>query len=112
MSTLAKTGNTVRASAQLEKLSSRIPSGPEWLAPSWQGDLALYRPHSGGLILATERLILGDLDLYVARWRRGRQRSGDRARHHDIRCGRPGRQRNDDRVWRHDLHHDRSGHGS
>jgi hypothetical protein len=65
MSTLARTENTVQASARLTNLSSRIPSGPEELAPSWQGDIAFYRPHSARSIVATERLILDDLDLYV-----------------------------------------------
>jgi hypothetical protein len=65
MGTLARTKNTVQASARLTNLSSRIPSGPEELAPSWQGDLAVYRPHVARSIVAAERLILDDLDLYV-----------------------------------------------
>ena len=65
MSTLAKTEDTVQASAQLTRLSSRIPSGPEGLAPSWQSDIGLYRPHSARSIITTERRILGDLYRYV-----------------------------------------------
>ena len=65
MSTLARTENSVQASAHLTRLSSRIPSGPEELAPSWQSDIGLYRPHSASSIIATERRILGDLYQYV-----------------------------------------------
>jgi hypothetical protein len=65
MSTLARTEDTVQASIQLSKLSSRIPSGPEGLAPSWQSDIGLYRPHSPGSIITTQRRILGDLYRYV-----------------------------------------------
>jgi hypothetical protein len=65
MGTLARTEDTVQASAQLTKLSSRIPSGPEGLAPTWQGDIGLYRPHSASSIITTERRILGDLYRYV-----------------------------------------------
>lgn len=65
MSTLAKTDDTVQASAQLTRLSSRIPSGPEGLAPSWQSDLGRYRPHSARSIITTQRRILGDLHRYV-----------------------------------------------
>ena len=65
MSTLAKTEDTVQASAHLTRLSSRIPSGPEGLAPSWRSDIGLYRPHSARSIVATERRILGDLHRYV-----------------------------------------------
>src|SRR5215475_12350453 len=65
MSTLARTEDTVQASAQLTELSSRIPSGPEGLAPSWRSDLGLYRPHSARSIVTTERRILGDLYRYV-----------------------------------------------
>ncbi len=63
--TLAKTEDTVQASAQLTALSSRIPSGPEALAPSWQSDIGLYRPHSAKSIITTQRRILGDLYRYV-----------------------------------------------
>jgi hypothetical protein len=65
VSTLAKTEDTVQASAQLTTLSSRIPSGPEGLAPSWRSDVGLYRPHSARSIITTERRILGDLHRYV-----------------------------------------------
>ena len=65
MGTLARTQDTVKASAHLTRLSSRIPSGPEGLAPSWQSDIGLYRPHSARSIIATERRILGDLYRYV-----------------------------------------------
>src|SRR5215470_8333234 len=65
MNTLARTADTVQASADLTRLSARIPSGPEGLAPSWQSDLAFYHPHSARLILTTQRRILGDLYRYV-----------------------------------------------
>jgi hypothetical protein len=65
MGTLAKTENTVQASAHLTRLSSRIPSGPEGLAPAWQSDIGLYRPHSARSVITTERRILGDLYRYV-----------------------------------------------
>jgi hypothetical protein len=65
MSTLAKTKDTVQASAHLTRLSSRIPSGPEGLAPSWRSDIGLYRPHSARSIITTQRRILGDLYRYV-----------------------------------------------
>ncbi len=65
MSTLAKTKDTVQASTDLTRLSSRIPSGPEGLAASWQSDIGLYRPHSARSIITTERRILGDLYRYV-----------------------------------------------
>ena len=65
MSTLAKTEDTGQASAQLTGLSTRIPSGPEGLALSWQSDLGLYRPQSARSIVTTERRILGDLYRYV-----------------------------------------------
>jgi hypothetical protein len=55
MSTLARTDDTVQASALLTRLSSRIPSGPQGLAPSWQSDIGL----------TTQRQILGDLYRYV-----------------------------------------------
>ena len=63
--TLARTEDTAQASAQLTALSSRIPSGPEGLAPSWQSDIGLYRPHSARSIITTQRRILGDLHRYV-----------------------------------------------
>jgi hypothetical protein len=65
MSTLARTEDTVQASDHLTRLSSRIPSGPEVLAPSWRSDIGLYRPHSARSILTTQRQILGDLHRYV-----------------------------------------------
>jgi hypothetical protein len=65
MSTLARTDDTVQASALLTRLSSRIPSGPQGLAPSWQSDIGLYRPHSARSIITTQRQILSDLYRYV-----------------------------------------------
>jgi hypothetical protein len=65
MSTLAETGDTAQASAQLTSLSARIPSGPQGLAPSWRSDLGLYRPHTPGSVHTTQRRILGDLDRFV-----------------------------------------------
>jgi hypothetical protein len=65
MNTLARTQDTVQASANLTSLSARIPSGPQGLAPSWLSDLAFYRPHSARSILTTQRRILGDLYRYV-----------------------------------------------
>jgi hypothetical protein len=64
VSTLAKTHDTAQASASLTDLSSRLPSGPEELAPSWQSDIGLYRPHSARSIIATQRRILGALYNY------------------------------------------------
>jgi hypothetical protein len=61
VSTLAKTGDTVQANAQLTALSSQIPSGSVALASAWQNDIALFRPHSPGSIMTTEKRILGDL---------------------------------------------------
>ena len=65
VSTLAKTRDTVQASANLTVLSSQIPSGAEGLAPSWQNDVGLYQPHSVKSILTTQRRILGDLYRFV-----------------------------------------------
>jgi hypothetical protein len=65
MTTLARTEDTAQASAQLTGLSSRIPTGPQGLAPSWQGDIGLYRPHSARSISTTERRILDALYSYV-----------------------------------------------
>jgi hypothetical protein len=65
MSTLSKTKDTAVASAHLTTLSSRIPSGPEELAPAWQSDLGLYRPRAARSIIATQRQILSDLYRYV-----------------------------------------------
>jgi hypothetical protein len=65
VSTLAKTGSAGQASAELTALASRIPSGPEALAPSWQSDIGLYRPHSTRSITMTEKRILGDLYRYL-----------------------------------------------
>ncbi len=64
MSTLARTENTLQASGRLTRLSARIPSGPQELAPSWRSDLGLYHPHSARSVLTTERQILGDLYRY------------------------------------------------
>jgi hypothetical protein len=65
MSTLARTEDTLRASASLTALSSRVPSGPDELAPSWQSDIGLYRPGSARSIVTTERRILDDLYFYL-----------------------------------------------
>jgi hypothetical protein len=65
MSTLARTKDTAQASAHLTRLSSRIPFGPEELAPIWQNDLELYNPHKAASVTTTENLILGDLYQYV-----------------------------------------------
>jgi hypothetical protein len=65
VSTLVKTEDTVLASAQLAGLSSQIPSGSAGLAPSWQSDIGLYRPHSARSIITTETRILGDLYRYI-----------------------------------------------
>jgi hypothetical protein len=64
VSTLAKTGDTVQASAQLTALSSQIPSGSTALALSWQSDIGLYRPHSARSIITTQTRIVGDLYRY------------------------------------------------
>src|SRR5262249_16039816 len=64
MSTLARTEDTVRASARLTELSSRIPSGPRGLAPTWREDLGLYRPHSARSVSRAENRILHDLYRY------------------------------------------------
>src|SRR6185437_3821097 len=61
----ARTGDTARASAQLSELSSRVPGGPEQLAPAWRADLTLYRPGVAGSVGAARRRIIGDLDRYV-----------------------------------------------
>jgi hypothetical protein len=65
MSTLARSGDTNQASHQLTELSSKIPSGPEGLAPLWQKDLGLYDPRAMGSIAAARRRILGDLNHFV-----------------------------------------------
>jgi hypothetical protein len=65
MSTLARTQDVGQASAQLDNLSSRIPSGPAGLAPSWQTDIGLYRPDSARSITTTQSRILGDLRRFV-----------------------------------------------
>jgi hypothetical protein len=65
MSTLARTEDTVRASAQLTSLSSRIPFGPEALAPSWREDIGHYRPHTVGSVVTTKNRILSDLYHYI-----------------------------------------------
>ena len=65
VSTLAKTQDTVQASAQLTGLSSQVPSGSVGLAPSWQSDLGLYRPHSAKSVVTTEKRIVGDLYRFV-----------------------------------------------
>lgn len=65
MNTLARSGDTNQASHQLTELSSKVPSGPEGLAPIWQKDLGLYNPHAMGSVAAARRRILGDLDHFV-----------------------------------------------
>ena len=65
MSTLARTQDVGQATAQLDNLSSQIPSGPAGLAPTWQVDIGLYRPHSARSITTAESRILGDLRRYV-----------------------------------------------
>jgi hypothetical protein len=67
VSTLAKTQDTVQASTQLTGLSSHVPSGPEGLAPSWQSDVGLYRPHSARSIAATQKRLIGDLYRFIQR---------------------------------------------
>jgi hypothetical protein len=61
VSTLAKTEDTVQASAQLAGLSLQVPSGSAALAVSWQSDIGLYRPHSTRSIVTTEKRLVGDL---------------------------------------------------
>jgi hypothetical protein len=61
VSTLAKTGNTAQAGAQLTELASQIPTGSTALALSWQSDLGLYRPHSAWSAVTTETRIVSDL---------------------------------------------------
>jgi hypothetical protein len=65
MGNLARTHDTAQASLRLDRLSARIPHGPEALAPSWQSDLGLYQPGISGSIPATQRRILGDLRRYL-----------------------------------------------
>lgn len=65
MVNLAATGNVTQAGAELAHLSTRIPSGPEGLAPTWQADLALYRPHRAASVTLVQRRILGDLSQFV-----------------------------------------------
>jgi hypothetical protein len=64
MSALARTEDTVRASARLTELSSRIPSGRQGLAPVWLKDLEVYSPHSARSVSRTENRILHDLYRY------------------------------------------------
>ena len=65
VSTLAKTQDIAQASAQLTGLASQIRYGSEGLAPSWQSDLGLYRPHSARSIVTAERRLVGDLDRFI-----------------------------------------------
>jgi hypothetical protein len=65
MGTLKRSGDTGRAGAALTSLSSRIPMGPERLAPTWLNDLGLYRPHSPASGIRTQARIIGDLYRYV-----------------------------------------------
>jgi hypothetical protein len=64
VSTLARTKNTVEASAQLTGLSSQLPSGFAGLAQTWQSDVGLFRPHSAKSIVTTQKRIVGDLYRY------------------------------------------------
>ena len=62
---LARTGQVHRAGVELTHLSARLPNGPEVLAPRWQADLALYRPHVKGSIVAVRGHLLNDLYGFV-----------------------------------------------
>ncbi len=66
MTTLSRTENTARASAQLTRLSSRIPSGRAGLAPAWRQDLTVYNPRAAVSVVAAQNLILADLYRYAA----------------------------------------------
>jgi hypothetical protein len=63
--TLGKTKDTVLASTQLTGLSSQVPFGSEGLAPSWQSDVGLYRPHAARSIITTEKRIVADLYRFI-----------------------------------------------
>jgi hypothetical protein len=58
---LARTQDTSQASARLDRLASKIPLGTTQLAPSWQDDLALYRPGIAQTVTSAETQILGGL---------------------------------------------------
>jgi hypothetical protein len=62
--TLARTEDTVQASAQLTALATQISPGSAGLALSWQRDIGLYRPHSARSVIATDTRIVGDLNRY------------------------------------------------
>jgi hypothetical protein len=59
--TLAKTEDVVQASTQLTGLASQIPSGSEGLAPAWQSDIGLYRPHSERSVITMQKRIVAEL---------------------------------------------------
>jgi Macro domain len=59
--TLAKTEDVVQASTQLTGLASQVPSGSEGLAPAWQNDLGLYRPHSERSVITMQKRIVAQL---------------------------------------------------
>ncbi len=63
--TLAKTQDTVQASARLTGLASQISSGSEGLALSWQSDIALFRPHSVRSVITIQKRIVADLARFV-----------------------------------------------
>jgi hypothetical protein len=65
VTSLAKTHDTATASASLNSLASRIPSGSTGLAPSWQIDLTLYNPNARRSVAAVKRHLVSDLDWYV-----------------------------------------------
>lgn len=66
MNTLARTDDTARASRHLTRLSSRVPSGREGLAPAWRADVGLYSPGTVGSIFTTQGRIVNDLYQYIA----------------------------------------------
>ena len=57
--------DTVQASARLTGLASQIPSGSERLAPLWQSDIQLFRPHSAKSIITMQKRLVGDLSRFV-----------------------------------------------
>jgi hypothetical protein len=65
--TLAKTEDAVQASTQLTGLASQIPFGSQGLAPLWQSDVGLYRPHSARSVITTQKRIVADLDRFDQR---------------------------------------------
>ena len=59
--TLAKTEDVVQASTELTGLASQIPSGSQGLAPLWQSDIELYRPHSERSVITMQKRIVAEL---------------------------------------------------